>query len=169
MEDILLAGGSNGGLLTSVLLTGSSTGGLMEDIPLDGDSTGGFITDIFLGGSTGGLTGDILLAGDSSGGLIADILVVGGSNGGLLAADALLPGDSTVSFFPSSGFIFLKVRREEGALLSGAWLGSGSLGESAILLSGAGSCLLTATEVWGAVTLLNVAIEDLEGEEELNN
>ena len=100
--------------------------------------------------------------------MIADILLVGGSNGGLIAAATLLPGDSTASFFPSSGFIFLKVKREDGALLSGAWLGSGSLGESAILLMGAGSCLLTATEVCGAVTVLKVAIEDFE-RELLNN
>ena len=49
-------------------------------------------------------------------------------------------------------------------LVSGALLGRGSLGESAILLIGAGSCLLTATEVWPAVTVLKVAVEDLDGE-----
>ena len=49
-------------------------------------------------------------------------------------------------------------------LLSAALLGRGSLGESAMLLMGAGSCLLTATEVCGAVTVLKVAIEDLDGE-----
>ena len=63
----------------------------------------------------------------------------------------------------------MNVISDDGALLSGGLLGRGSLGESAILLIGAGSCLLTATEVWGAVTVLKVAIEDLEGELVLNN
>ena len=151
IADILLAGGSKCGLIAEILLLGGSTGGLVADI-------------LLVGGSNGGLTADIFLVGDSTtGGLMADILLTGGSTVGF-TADTLLPVDSTASFFPSSGVIFLNVIRDGGALLSGDLLGRGSLGESAILLMGAGSCLLTATEVWGAVTVLKVAIEDLEGE-----
>ena len=40
------------------------------------------------------------------------------------------------------------------------------MGEFAIDLMGAGNCLLTATEVCGADTVLNVAMEDLDAVEE---
>ena len=46
---------------------------------------------------------------------------------------------------------------------AGGFLCSGSRGESAIDLLGACSCLLTATEVWGADTVLNVATEERDG------
>ena len=54
-------------------------------------------------------------------------------------------------------------KRSAAASSAGGFLGSGSRGESAIDLLGACSCLLTATEVWGADTVLKVATEERDG------
>ena len=80
--------------------------------------------------------------------------------------EILLTSDNFKSskFLAASGPAFLLTGA--GLLPTLSWLdllGRGNLGESAMDLLGACNCLLTATEVCGAVTVLNVAIEDLVG------